>query len=62
MSRISGSRKILYFHVRMGKHSRNFKLQLFFLRVPPTLVSEDLPQLESSVHVLTQLKMWWETA
>lgn len=29
---ISGSRKILYFHVITGKHSRNFKLQSF---LPP---------------------------
>lgn len=52
---ISGSRKILYFHVITGKHSGNFKLQL--LSAPPhpvTLVNEDLPV--SSVHVITQLR------
>ena len=43
---ISGSRKILYFHVITRKHSRNFKLQLFLPPTPsPTLVNEDLLSL-----------------
>lgn len=55
MSRFQEVGKILYFHDN-GKHSRNFKLQLFFPPRPTHLVSEDLPQPESSVHVLTQLR------
>ncbi|CAI9160903.1 unnamed protein product [Rangifer tarandus platyrhynchus] len=54
---ISGSRKILHFHVMTGKHSRNFKLQLLSApRQAPTLVNEDLLQPVSSVHAITQLR------